>query len=170
METWLLAACTIFIIGIAVIVLRFGRPAPENRGQARLASKLDDALSVQTLARLDSGFDVYYAGQAVIPSALLFVPREDTLSWKLRTGSKGWKPVQDQEKLNDLFLRIRREDSAKAYKLWVLLPPSSLTHLAPGYAYLFSPRPLPPQRVADSRNQVSVHPLPEYNSSLYGSR
>jgi hypothetical protein len=170
MQTWLFAAGIVCIVGIVAIALRLGRPAPENRGRVRLAAKLNNALSLQALAGQHKDFDVFYAGRSVNPSALLFVPREDSVSWKLATGSKGWKPVEGQDKLSDLFTRIGRENFAKKYKLWVLLAPPSLTHLQPGYAYLYSPRPLVPQRVADSQNALSVHPVPEYRSSLYGSR
>ena len=170
METWFPVATMIFIFGIAIIILRYGRPAPQNRGRAVSASELQNTFSLQELLQQEQSFAVYYSGEPVLPSALLFIPGKSSMNWKLTSGSKGWKLINDHEQLTDLFQRIQRDDFERKFQLWVLLPPPSLAHLQPDYTYLYAPQPLNPQRVVDTQNTVSVHPIPEYNSSLYGGR
>jgi hypothetical protein len=160
----------IFIFGIAIIILRYGRPAPQNRGQAVSASEMHNTFSLQELLQQEQSFAVYYSGEPVLPSALLFIPGKSSMNWKLTSGSKGWKPVKDHEQLTDLFQRIRREDFERRFQLWVLEPPPSLAHLQPDHTYLYASQGLHPQRVLNSQDAVSVHPIPEYNSSLYGGR
>lgn len=170
MLTWFPLATMVFIAGMAIIVLRYGRPAPQNRGRAVSATEVENALSFQNLLEQKERFDIYYSGQPVMPSALLFIPRNHSLTWKLKSGSTGWKKIQDPTQLIDLSQRIQRENTSGEYKLRVLLPPPSLAHLQPEHVYLYSPEALIPQRIPNSHTTVSVHPIAEYNSSLYGAR
>ena len=168
--TFLPFVAVIFIAGMAIIVLRFGRPAPQNRGRAVLASKMDRALTLEEIQNQIQNFDIFYSGQSSMPSAMIWIPKDSPVHWKLKGGAKGWKQVEDEPKLLDLLHRIHRENGDGAWKLWILLPPPSLEHLHPGYTYLWSVQALNPQRVPQEQKTIAVHPRPEYNSSVYGAR
>ncbi|MGM0758983.1 MAG: hypothetical protein ACQEUB_04675 [Thermodesulfobacteriota bacterium] len=170
MITWFPLATMLFIAAMAIIVLRYGRPAPQNRGRAVSAAQVENALTLTDLLEQAQDFEIYYSGEPVIPSALLFIPRNHALTWKLKSGAKGWKHIEDHSEVLDLHHRILREDASGSYMLQVLLPPPSLDHLQPEHAYLYSPQALTPQRIPNSHTTVSIHPVPEYNSSLYGAR
>ena len=155
MDMWLVLSIGAGAVVLLLMVRRVA--AGTERGRAVLPSSLGQEIKIRDLKSRYDEFKVFFSGSQAHPGALAFIPKQARVTWELKQGMNGWKPVEEERQLDELVSRMNRnlEVGAQQPRVRVLELPSSLKAMDTNRAYLYSDQVTTPRKVSGPNPAVS---------------